>query len=270
MLLPSALILIKASGTPPTFLSFPSLFFSLLSLLLSPSFSFLPPFLLSLLTLVSAVSVSSLLSLLELVPPPSMFPFPLQWLISIKRYQWIVGKGALLSYSEHDDANDWHGHIFIVSDLYICLAIIVAIILFVPLSLLLIRTRHYMKMSNYEYLFTIQGWLFILGWVANVMPYALVERSTYSYHYLPGQFFGLLLVCLLVDFLPFLFLSAFIGEAERLRSAINRTRILLFTVISAIMLWHFYYFSCFSYGYGISQFEFLKRQWYITSGLSWL
>ena len=39
----------------------------------------------------------------------------------------------------------------------------------------------------------------LLGWVLNIGPYAVIDRTTFAYHYLPGLLYGHLLLSLLVD-----------------------------------------------------------------------
>jgi len=179
-------------------------------------------------------------------------------------YEWIVGGGALLSYSEHKEEEDWHGHVFITSSVYICYSILVAIGAFVPVALTLLRSRSQVPLSGREVHFIKLGFLFLLGWVANLLPYALVERTTYSYHHLPAQFFGMLTICLVFDYFPYLFLSLFY-KGKQLDSLLHKLRSIVAILFMCGLFYHFWYYSCFSYGYGLSSVEFAKRKWAVSA-----
>jgi len=175
-------------------------------------------------------------------------------------YEWVVAKGALLSYAEHDNEMDWHGHVFLVSNPFICYPILFAVALFIPVSLLLIRERRERPLTSEETYFVLHGWMFILGWIANLVPYALVARTTYSYHYLPGSLYGMMLLALVVDFLPQEYLSFFPDLSKKY---LQPVRVYIAIIFILVFCWSYFYFSPFVYGFGISQTEFNSRSWLI-------
>merc|ERR1711982_266320 len=175
----------------------------------------------------------------------------------------VVGKGALLSYSEHREDEDWHGHIFIVSNVFICYSILLAFFLFFPIAFTMIRGRTSFRLSAREIHFLKTGFLMFLGWIANLLPYALVARTTYSYHYLPGQFFGMMMICLLFDEIPYFFFSLFYPSGEKLDKAVRRLRSLIAILFMVGLFWNYFYYSCFSYGFGLDNLEYSKRKWVV-------
>eukprot|EP00012_Vannella_robusta_P001309 CAMPEP_0206182542 /NCGR_PEP_ID=MMETSP0166-20121206/120_1 /ASSEMBLY_ACC=CAM_ASM_000260 /TAXON_ID=95228 /ORGANISM="Vannella robusta, Strain DIVA3 518/3/11/1/6" /LENGTH=392 /DNA_ID=CAMNT_0053597257 /DNA_START=470 /DNA_END=1645 /DNA_ORIENTATION=- len=161
-------------------------------------------------------------------------------------YEWIVGKGALLSYSEHREDEDWHGHIFIVSNVFICYSILLAFFVFFPIAFTMLRGRVSFRLSARETHFLKTGFLLFLGWIANLLPYALVARTTYSYHYLPGQFYGMVMVCLIFDEVPHLFFSLFFS-GEQLERILHKARAVVAILLFVGLFWNYFYYSCFSY-----------------------
>lgn len=178
-------------------------------------------------------------------------------------YEWIVGKGALLSYSEHIEDRDWHGHVFIVSSIFICYSILIAFLCFFPIAFTMIRSRLSFRLSARETYFLKVGFLLFLGWIANLLPYALVERTTYSYHYLPGQFYGMLMLCLLFNELPHLFFSLFF-KGEKLQQVLHIVRCAFVIIFMIVLFWNYFYYSCFSYGFGLNMLEYSKRKWAVS------
>lgn len=175
-------------------------------------------------------------------------------------YEWVLGKGSLLSYAEHDYEKDWHGHIFIVSNDFICYSILIAMFLFFPISLTFLRGRLLFRLNAKEKYFLKLGFLIFLGWVANLVPYALVARTTYSYHYLPGQFFGMLMICLLFDVIPYFLLSTFV-KPENLPSKLHYLRVFIAILYMFGLFWQYYFYSAFSYGFGLNSADYNSRKW---------
>lgn len=115
-------------------------------------------------------------------------------------YQWLRGRGALLAYSEHHDEEDFHAHIFIIGNLVVAHSVLIAMALFLLIGLWLVRLRFWYRLSSRHWSFVLNGSIFIFGWFAHLAPYALVERTTYSYHYLAAQFYGMIVVAVVLDF----------------------------------------------------------------------
>mmetsp|Transcript_17534 Transcript_17534/g.68014 ORF Transcript_17534/g.68014 Transcript_17534/m.68014 type:complete len:678 (-) Transcript_17534:43-2076(-) len=251
-------------------------------------------------------------------------------------YQWLRGRGALLAYSEHHDEEDFHAHIFIIGNMVVAHSVLVAIALFAAIGLWLVRLRFWYRLSARHWTFVLNGSIFIFGWFAHLAPYALVERTTYSYHYLAAQFYGMIVTAVVLDFIAeaiALFVaqmlrptpppakasaqpSATETETETTAEAKAKTlakakaekkekaagvrlpdkeedltvpaveegpmpalpralylgdlewiRLLLAAAFITAVLWSYYFFSPFAYGYPITQFEFAMRNFIIDQGV---
>ena len=179
-------------------------------------------------------------------------------------YEWIIGKGALLSYSEHIDALDWNGAIFIVSNVITCFTILICIGIFLVIALLNLRNRFFLRLSVRKTYFLKTGFLFLLGWIANLVPYALVARTTYSYHYLPGQFYGMMMICLVFDELSIIVSSLLTNNRKSYLKYRKLVRVLMNVLFMTVLFWSYFYYSCFSYGFGITTLEYSKRAWIVN------
>mmetsp|Transcript_37548 Transcript_37548/g.64467 ORF Transcript_37548/g.64467 Transcript_37548/m.64467 type:complete len:593 (-) Transcript_37548:61-1839(-) len=175
-------------------------------------------------------------------------------------YEWVVGRGSLLAYAEHKDDLDWHGHIFIVASIHICYAILIGFVSFFPIAFTIIRNRVSRKLSDREIHFLKVGFMLFLGWIANLFPYAMVARTTYSYHYLPGQFFGMIMVCLLLDFVPYLFLSNRY-KGDQLERLAKKLSTLLIIIAMGFTFWGYFRYSIFAYGFGVSKSQYDLLKW---------
>lgn len=244
-------------------------------------------------------------------------------------YQWLRGRGALLAYSEHHDEEDFHAHIFIIGNLVVANSVLIAMAVFLIIGLWLVRLRFWYRLSSRHWSFVLNGSIFIFGWFAHLAPYALVERTTYSYHYLAAQFYGMIVVAVVLDFtmesmallvaqflrsstptpapkkvekekegekgkagendsssaknsagrvvlpekeedltkpavaaaaMPPLPRPLFLGDLEWIRVIVTGA------FVTAVM-WSYFFFSPFAYGYPITQFEFAMRNFIIDQGV---
>eukprot|EP00301_Raphidiophrys_heterophryoidea_P020327 c5053_g1_i1.p1 GENE.c5053_g1_i1~~c5053_g1_i1.p1 ORF type:complete len:582 (+),score=95.76 c5053_g1_i1:57-1802(+) len=88
-----------------------------------------------------------------------------------------------------------------------------------------------------------------LGYISSILPYILVRRSCFIYHYMPSLFFALLATGLVCDHLLFL------------RTARLRPRI--YFLVGAVLLfsWSFWFFGVFTYAVPITVDQFEARIW---------
>lgn len=121
-------------------------------------------------------------------------------------YQWIFNIRGLLYYNHEEKETGRWASIYLLGNplvVWICAA---AVALFVVLTLVSVRYRDeslmigrakvYMKYAMNTSMFLFWGWLI------NLLPYILVDRSAFVYHYLPGLLYAQLLCGVLVDQLP--------------------------------------------------------------------
>jgi hypothetical protein len=87
--------------------------------------------------------------------------------------------------------------------------------------------------------------LCLIGYAANLLPYAAVARSTFVYHYMPALLFAELLAGRLVDLVP---------SVGGLRHAVGG----LYVGIVALGFW---YWSPWVYGTPLTRDEHVARQW---------
>ena len=103
-----------------------------------------------------------------------------------------------------------------------------------------------------------RGWLipFVVlwsGYLLNLVPYQLIKRSKFVYHYIPALMVGVLLFALSVDWL-----MAVVGGRARQRALAALLAAALFTTVA----FAFYYWNVpFGYGYRITPEQTKARLW---------
>jgi dolichyl-phosphate-mannose-protein mannosyltransferase len=87
--------------------------------------------------------------------------------------------------------------------------------------------------------------LFLLcGWLCNLLPYILVDRSAFVYHYLPGLLYAQLLTGVMIDQLP------------------RRTRVLLMTAVLSAVAAGFAYFGPWTYCFPLTSEQHAQMRWF--------
>lgn len=125
-------------------------------------------------------------------------------------YQWIVSWRGVLYYTLREPKNPdgTKGRktiVYLVGNPVGIILVLASVGIFIGLTVTAVRLRRYQKPSsrNGFSMYNIYTGIFLLsGWLCNLMPYILVDRAAFLYHYMPGLFYGHLLASLLVDFLP--------------------------------------------------------------------
>ena len=119
-------------------------------------------------------------------------------------YQWIVNWRGLLYYNKQIDGN-W-ASVYLHCNPIVCWVCAVCVALFVFGFLMSVRYRSVklLSPSKRESLRdAMRTCVFLFwGWLINLLPYILVDRSAFVYHYLPGLIYAQLLTGVLVDQLP--------------------------------------------------------------------
>jgi len=117
-------------------------------------------------------------------------------------YEWIVGRGKLLSAAATSEelgyTENWEISIF--ANPLIAVITLGSIAVSVALCMFYSRYQHvpWIK-TQANRNFVGLTLLCLFGWLANLLPYTGIARSTFVYHYLPGQLYVQILSALLLD-----------------------------------------------------------------------
>lgn len=124
-------------------------------------------------------------------------------------YQWIVSWRGVLYFSHRDEpgADGEKGArsiVYLISNPVTVAVCLLCVVGFVVAVCILIRCRAFPHARTTGFLrFHLHTGLFLfMGWLCNLIPYILVDRAAFLYHYLPGLLYGQLLCSLLTDLLP--------------------------------------------------------------------
>ncbi|KAJ8908096.1 hypothetical protein NDN08_008191 [Rhodosorus marinus] len=122
-------------------------------------------------------------------------------------YQWILNMRGVLFIREYDEQLPGRPYrvVYLFSNPAVTWTALLAIIIFLVTASLLARHRDMKFFSNRrqayaEYVYT--GAFCFFSWLSNLLPYILVDRSSFAYHYLPGLYFAEICIGLLVNTAP--------------------------------------------------------------------
>lgn len=160
-------------------------------------------------------------------------------------YQWIVNWRGLLYYNKEIDGK-W-ASVYLLCNPIVCWTCAFFVGLFVAGFLVSVRYREtkWLKSSTRESLrYALRTCIFLFwGWLINLLPYILVDRSAFVYHYLPGLIYAQLLSGVLLDQLPF------------------RIRMCVMVGVLAATIAAFIYFAPWVYCFPLSSAEHAERRW---------
>ena len=89
-----------------------------------------------------------------------------------------------------------------------------------------------------------------IGWVASILPYALISRACFIYHYMPSLIFAVIITGVVADCLVARFsVPPFVQWA------------VVMALVSAFM-WAFWFFIPLSYGTPMTRLENHERRWF--------
>lgn len=129
-----------------------------------------------------------------------------------KWYHWIINYRGVLFYSLRDETPaDDASSVKLKTQLYLFGNPVVSTLILFSVALLSfslcfsIRYRRVLRAAlkpteRFSMLVATAKFL-LFGWLANLLPYILVDRAAFIYHYLPGMFYGQLLTGVLLDIL---------------------------------------------------------------------
>lgn len=160
-------------------------------------------------------------------------------------YQWIINWRGLLYYNQQID-KDWAA-VYLHNNPVVCWVCGAFVMLFIVTFLMSIRYRSCKLLSisrRIRFHYASRTCVFLFwGWLINLLPYILVDRSAFVYHYLPGLIYAQLLTGVVVDQLPF------------------PLRVLTTITILTATLAAFIYYMPWIYCFPISSDEHAARRW---------
>lgn len=163
-------------------------------------------------------------------------------------YQWIVDWRGLLYFlfKEKKDGKQLRTQIYLLGNPVVIYMVLLSVIFFCGMSCAAVRYRQIASKALPLRKFRRTkglGTFLLFGWLCNLIPYVLVDRAAFIYHYLPGLFYGELLCGLLVDLLP-----------SRLRAL---SVCILVTLMGAALI----YWSPWVYAFALPLEKHAQRRW---------
>lgn len=160
-------------------------------------------------------------------------------------YQWIVNWRGVLYYGE--EINGKWAMIYLFCNPIVCWTCTLCVGVFVIGYVLCMRYRETKWMrsrSSTSLRYSLGTCMFLFcGWVLNLVPYMLVDRSAFVYHYLPGLIYAQLLSGVVVDQLPF------------------KVRIFVMLSVLVAIIASFFYYAPWVYFFPLSNAEHAARRW---------
>lgn len=120
-------------------------------------------------------------------------------------YQWIVNWRGLLYYNNQTDGK-WQTVYLLGNPVVVwgCGAFVGIFIIGFLMSMRYHNVKILKANTRATLRYAMRTCIFLFwGWLINLLPYILVDRSAFVYHYLPGLIYAQLLSGVLVDQLPF-------------------------------------------------------------------
>eukprot|EP00301_Raphidiophrys_heterophryoidea_P005661 c12354_g1_i2.p1 GENE.c12354_g1_i2~~c12354_g1_i2.p1 ORF type:complete len:400 (+),score=106.90 c12354_g1_i2:511-1710(+) len=125
------------------------------------------------------------------------------------------------------------------------------VVLFIAIHLLRLATNSFQKVR------LVTAVTLTIGYFGNLLPYTLIERATWNYHYIPALLVGILIAGLGVD------------DLVRAASSPRRLAgvVLLLAALMAGVALVFWYFLPFTYGNSLTDSERQAHKWWYDWGL---
>lgn len=164
-------------------------------------------------------------------------------------YHWIVNWRGVLYYLKKlgdKETGITKIRIYLFANPVVAWLVLACVTLFLTGLLLATRYREHVRQrpEQRKLRWAMGTGVFLLsGWLCNLIPYVLVDRAAFVYHYMPGLFYGQLLTAAVFDFLP-----------PKPRVAAVAVSILL--MVSALVYW-----SPWIYCFALTDAQHVKRRW---------
>lgn len=163
-------------------------------------------------------------------------------------YHWIANWRGVLYYVNkfEKDGVAMRAQIYLLGNPVVALLVLFCVGLFILSLSLSVRYRSAFSKWRFhkELRWARANGIFLLcGWLCNLLPYILVDRAAFIYHYLPGLFYGQLLCGAVFDVLP------------------GRVRNVLVFLLMACMTAAFVYWSPWIYSIPLTKEQHAERRW---------
>lgn len=160
-------------------------------------------------------------------------------------YWWIVNWRGLLYYNKDVDGK-W-ASVYLLCNPIVCWTCGAFVAIFLLGRLFAVRYRDVkaikvLHRQSFRYALRTSTFLF-WGWLINLLPYILVDRSAFVYHYLPGLIYAQLLAGVLTDMLPL------------------KLRIVVLVAVMAATIASFVYYAPWVYCFPITSEQHAARRW---------
>ncbi len=119
-------------------------------------------------------------------------------------YHWVINWRGVLYYVKKEE-DGLKSRIYLIGNPVVLWLVLGCVIGFVAGAIVLARYRKYAfegTKGRALYNSTSVCCFLLGGWLCNLLPYVLVDRAAFIYHYIPGLFYGQLLSAAIIDFLP--------------------------------------------------------------------
>lgn len=122
-------------------------------------------------------------------------------------YQWILNWRGVLYYVKRETIGEKKvlSQIYLLGNPVVIYSTLISVLGFLSLLLISVRYRKALRgrLGTAKAVWMRGVGIFLLsGWLCNLLPYILVDRAAFIYHYIPGLFYGQLLTGLVIDLLP--------------------------------------------------------------------
>ena len=163
-------------------------------------------------------------------------------------YQWIVNWRGVLFFSlkEEAEGKKIRSIIYLLGNPVVIYLALFFVVLFLLILMVTVRYREYISknVKSSHFAWSRRTGLFLLaGWLCNLLPYILVDRAAFIYHYLPGLFYAQLLCGVMIDLLPV------------------KTRAVVMTICISGMIAAFVYWAPWIYSFPLPLDDHVKRRW---------
>ncbi|CAN8065505.1 unnamed protein product [Agarophyton chilense] len=163
-------------------------------------------------------------------------------------YQWIVNWRGVLYFLHKETKSEKtiRTQIYLLGNPVVIYVTLVCVLVFIVIALLSARyresVRRWKRYSQLQWMRS-TGIFLLSGWLCNLLPYILVDRAAFIYHYIPGLFYGQLLVGLVLDAVP------------------SKARIPVVVVMGGSMVTAFVYWSPWIYATPMDSDQHSRRRW---------
>eukprot|EP00300_Choanocystis_sp_HF-7_P006656 c14828_g1_i3.p1 GENE.c14828_g1_i3~~c14828_g1_i3.p1 ORF type:complete len:592 (+),score=108.42 c14828_g1_i3:31-1806(+) len=163
-------------------------------------------------------------------------------------YQWPLDLRGLACWSSGAKfnaakGNSFESHIYFLGNPFVYWFSAACLVLWLVAALTPRKPKN--SIPNFGY----KSFVLLLGFFSGWLPYALVRRSCFNYHYMPPFHFLVILCGLVLDHLFFRYVSNY------------RAKLALSAVLIGSFLWAFWFFSITTYGTLVTKNTYDARIW---------